>query len=195
MATFHSGYEILQPEMLRPILLEGTKGPIMDSYLQRLHDAITSATQGLTVNDLTRHAEGKWSAAEVLEHLYLTYTGTVKGFERCLQEGKPLATSPTFKHRWQSAIVTGLGYFPRGRQAPERTRPRGTAAEKVVADIGPLIVAMDELITQCEARHGKDTLLLDHPVLGPFTARQWRKFHWVHGQHHVKQILQLREMG
>ena len=67
----------------------------MDSYLQRLQDGITSATLGITAEDLHRHPEGKWSTAEVLEHLYLTYTGTVKGFTRCLEAGKPLASKPT----------------------------------------------------------------------------------------------------
>lgn len=166
----------------------------MDSYLQQLHDAITSAIRGMTIEDLTRHPEGKWSTSEVLEHLYLTYTGTAKGFDRCLQEGRPLAGSPTVQQRLRSAIVTGLRYFPNGRQAPERTLPRGTPPDKVVAKIGPQIAAMDDLITQCENRYGRRTLLVDHPVLGPLTAGQWRKFHWVHGQHHVKQILQLRKM-
>jgi hypothetical protein len=52
---------------------------------------------------------------------------------------------------------------------------------------------MDGLITQCETRFGRSTRILDHPVLGPLTARQWRKFHLAHAQHHVKQILRLRE--
>ncbi|MGZ7099671.1 MAG: DUF1569 domain-containing protein [Candidatus Angelobacter sp.] len=34
---------------------------------------------------------------------------------------------------------------------------------------------------------------MDHPVLGPLTAAEWRKFHLVHGLHHVKQIRSLRE--
>lgn len=50
----------------------------MDSYLERLHEAITSAIYGITTEDLRRHPEGKWSTAEVLEHLYLTYSGTMK---------------------------------------------------------------------------------------------------------------------
>jgi hypothetical protein len=164
----------------------------MDSYLQRLQDAIASATRGMTAEDLSRHPEGKWSAAEVLEHLYLTYTGTLKGFERCLAAGKPLARSPRPKDRWSAAIVIGAGYMPGGRQAPSNTRPRGMSAEKLVAEIGPSISAMDQLIARCEARYGGRTRILDHPVLGPLTARQWRKFHWVHGHHHVKQILRLR---
>ena len=164
----------------------------MDAYLERLRAAITSAILGMTAEDLVRHPDGKWSTAEVLEHLYLTYTGTVKGFERCLQAGKPLARTPIVKDRMRVFVVTGLGHLPEGRKAPDRTRPRGMAADEVTREIGPSISAMDELIAQCEARFGKRTRVLDHPVLGPLTARQWRKFHWVHGCHHLKQIQKLR---
>jgi hypothetical protein len=167
----------------------------MDSYLQRLQDAIASATGGMDAAALTRHPEGKWSAAQVLEHLCLTYAGSVKGFERCLQEGRPLARAVTFKERVATLLVTSLGYFPEGRKAPERTIPRGMAAEDVVKATGEKLAAMDDLITRCETRFGPSTRILDHPVLGPLTARQWRRFHLVHAQHHMKQILRLRSMS
>ena len=167
----------------------------MDPYLQELQDAITGATRGMDAAALARRPDGKWSAAEVLEHLCLTYTGSSKGFERCLQEGRPLARTPTLKERVSTLLVTGLGYFPEGRKAPERTVPRGMAAEEVVKTIEIQIAAMDELITQCEARFGRSTRILDHPVLGPLTARQWRKFHLIHAQHHMKQIGKLRGQG
>jgi|ERR1022692_221110 hypothetical protein len=165
----------------------------MDAYLERLQQAITSTTRGMSAEDLQRHPEGKWSTAEVLEHLYLTYSGTVKGFERCLHEGKPLARIPLLKDRLRTLIVTGLGHLPEGRKAPERTQPRGMTADEVIREIGPRLSAMDRVITQCEGRFGKRTRVLDHPILGPLTARQWRKFHWVHGQHHLKQIQKLRQ--
>jgi DinB superfamily len=161
----------------------------MDSYLERLRQAVTSATRGMTIEDLTRRAEGKWSAAEVLEHLYLTYTGTQKAFERCLKAGKPLGGVPTFKQRVSTAAVTEFGYFPKGRKSPDQVFPRGQSAEKIVAEIGPQIAAMDKAIAECEERYGSRVKVLDHPVLGPLTARQWRKFHLAHGRHHVKQIL------
>ena len=167
----------------------------MDSYLQRLQDAIDSATRGMDAAALARHPDGKWSAAEVLEHLCLTYTGSSKGFERCLQEGRPLARTPTLKERVSTLLVTGLGYFPEGRKAPERTVPRGMAAGEVVKTIETQIAAMDDLITRCETRFGRSTRILDHPVLGPLTARQWRKFHLIHAQHHMKQIGKLRGQG
>lgn len=167
----------------------------MDAYLQRLQEAIMSATHGMNAEELQRHPEGKWSTAQVLEHLYLTYNGTVKGFERCLHEGKPLARMPMLKDRLKTFVVTGLGHLPEGRKAPERAQPRGMPADEVMREIRPRISAMDEVIAQCEARFGKRTRVLDHPILGPLTARQWRKFHWVHGQHHLKQIQKLRQLS
>jgi hypothetical protein len=164
----------------------------MDSYLQRLHQAIASATQGICEKDLERRTDGKWSAAEVLEHLYLTYTGTSKAFERCLQAGKPLASTPTLKNRVAAILVTEFGYFPEGRKSPDHACPKGISPEKVVADICPQIAAMDKIIAQCEERFGSRKKVLDHPVLGPLTASQWRKFHWIHGRHHVKQISERR---
>jgi DinB family protein len=165
----------------------------MDSYLERLHQAITCATRDLSNEELTRRLERKWSVAEVLEHLYLTYTGTQKAFERCLKAGKPLAGVPTFKQRVAATAVTELGYFPKGRKSPDQVLPKGMSVEKVVADIGPQIAAMDKVIAQCEERYGSRIKVLDHPILGPLTARQWRKFHLAHGRHHVKQILERRK--
>jgi hypothetical protein len=167
----------------------------MDSYLERLQHTLAEAIRGMTLEDLTRHAEGKWSAAEELEHLYLSYHGTVKVFQRCLDAGKPLATKSSLKQRAMVVMLVECGHFPRGRKAPKQVIPRGMPAEAIVAEIGPQIAAMDALITQCEARYGARKKVLDHPVLGPLTTRQWRKFHWVHGRHHAKQIQERRKLG
>jgi DinB superfamily len=164
----------------------------MDSYLERLRHAVASATNGISSEDLTRRPAGKWSVAEVLEHLYLSYTQTEKAFGRCLKAGKPLAGIPTLKQRVATAAVTEFGYFPTGRKSPDQVLPRGMSAEKVVTEIGPQITAMEKVIAQCEEHFGSRSKILDHPVLGPLTARQWRKFHLAHGRHHVKQILARR---
>ena len=98
-------------------------------------------------------------------------------------------------HRMLTFVVVGLGYMPAGRKAPEVARPRGLPTEHVRNEIGTTLVAMDAVITQCEARFGRHTKLLDHPILGPLTATQWRTLHVVHGRHHQKQLLRLREMA
>jgi hypothetical protein len=164
----------------------------MDFYLQRLQNAIVSVTDGMSAQSLRQHPEGKWCTAEILEHLYLTYTGTIKGFARCLEAGKPLAHTPTWNDRLRTFVVVGIGYLPEGRTAPQNTTPRGLPPEQVLAEVAEKISAMDAVIAEAEAKYGKGTKLLDHPILGPLQGQEWRKFHWVHGRHHVKQIATLR---
>jgi hypothetical protein len=165
----------------------------MDSHLERLQAAIASAAEGMTPADLARRTEGKWSVAEILEHLYLTYTATIKGFQRCLEAGKPLATAPTLRQRVRIGLVLALGYLPQGAESPPQVRPRGIAKDKVQAEISGQIATMDEIIARCEAQYGARVRLLNHMLLGPLSGRQWCKFHLVHGRHHLKQIAQLRE--
>lgn len=167
----------------------------MDPHVEKLQSEVAAVLMGLGQEGMLRHPPGKWCVVEILEHLYLTYTGTVKGFGRVLEAGRPLAGKPTWKNRLQAWVVVGIGYMPRGREAPAHARPRGTPPEKLLAEIVPEIEKMDAVISRCERQFGKKVKILDHPFLGPFTAAQWRKFHLVHGLHHVEQIRRLRASG
>jgi hypothetical protein len=165
----------------------------MDFYLQRLQDAIGAVTADMSPEMLGRRPQpDNWSAAEILEHLYLTYTGTTKGFENCIAAGKPLARVRTMSDRLRTALVVGIGYLPEGRQSPKNAMPRGIACDRVLAAFGEKIVEMDAAISEAENRFGSRAPLIDHPILGPLRACQWRKFHWVHGRHHLKQLQRLR---
>lgn len=165
----------------------------MDPHLATLQRAITSAIDGLSAEQLAWHPRQKWCAAEILEHLYLTYTGTTKGFGRVLAAGQPLATKPTWKNRAQTMIVFGFGHLPSGRKAPANSQPRGLPSQQVAAGIGSKLAEMDEAIARCQEKFGSRARILDHPLLGPFSTSQWRKFHLLHGLHHVKQIRALRD--
>jgi hypothetical protein len=118
----------------------------------------------------------------------------VKGFERVFEAGKPMAGRASMRQRWRRWVVFSFDYLPEGRKAPKQTVPRGLPPEKVRAVFRLTRGAMDEVIARCEARFGRGRLL-DHPILGPLTAAQWRRFHWIHGRHHVKQIERLREQA
>ena len=165
----------------------------MDANLAQLRSLLANAIRDMTLEQLTRHREGKWSPAEILEHLNLTYTGTIKSLERCLNSGNTSASSDRSRMRWQRLILIRGGYFPRGRQSPPRVQPRGTPPEQVASEILENVSRLDGVIQDCEIRFGRSKPLADHPVLGPLTAAEWRKFHLVHGKHHAKQLRRLRE--
>jgi hypothetical protein len=162
-------------------------------HLKRLQQEIASAVAGLSAEELSWHPPGKWCAAEVLEHLYLTYTGTIKAFQRLAAAGKPPDAAATWAQRRRRWVVLGLSYLPSGREAPSFARPRGLAPDNVRAEIERKIGEMDDTIRQCEEQFEMRRNLLDHPILGPLTGNQWRKFHLVHGLHHMKQIRRLKE--
>ena len=165
----------------------------MDAQLAALKQSLESAVDGMSSEQLSWHLPGKWSAAEVLEHLYLTYTGTIKGLESVMTRGAPLATRPSMKQRVRTFVVTGLRYMPGGVEAPAVVRPRGLTVDQVRTELGAALAAMDALIARCEERFGRNVKLLDHPILGALTSAQWRTLHLVHGRHHLKQLLRLRE--
>ena len=165
----------------------------MDVRLNKLKRSLESAVEGMSSEQWSWHPPGKWCAAQVLEHLYLTYTGTIKGFERVLAIGKPLGSSPSIKNRVKAFVVAGCGHMPAGVKAPAVVVPIGLPMEKVCAEFGAKIGEMDAILAQCEAHFGRRVRVLDHPILGPLTVPQWRKLHVVHGRHHHKQLLQLRE--
>jgi len=162
----------------------------MDSYLERLQQELENAMAGAIPADLGKGPAGKWSPAQILEHLLLTYRGTNKGIRKCLETGAPLATRATLKQRLQGFVVLDLGYLPEGRKSPERLIPRGIPCEEVSRAILSEIQQMQSGLADCERRFGARTKVLDHLFLGPLTAAQWRKFHWMHGRHHARQIRQ-----
>ena len=160
----------------------------MDSYLARLQRELEDAIAGATPADLARSHAEKWTPAQILEHLYLTYMNTNRGIRKCLDSGSPLATRATFQQRIGALLVIDLGYIPSGRKAPERTCPRGMAAEEVLQRIFPEISRMDSGLADLDSKFGPATKVLDHPLLGALNVEQWRKFHLAHARHHARQI-------
>jgi hypothetical protein len=160
----------------------------MDSYLERLRQELEDAIGGASPAALAQAPEGKWNAAQILEHLLLTYRNTNHGMAKCMEQSAPLATRATLKHRVAKLLVVNLGYLPGGRQAPERATPRGMLTEEVLRAIAPELQKMSSDLNECERRFGARTKIMDHPFLGPLTADEWRRFHWVHGRHHARQI-------
>lgn len=160
----------------------------MDFSLERLRQELEDAIGSASPSALAQAPPGKWNAAQILEHLFLTYKNTNRGMAKCVEQSAPLATRATVKQLVATLLVVNLGYLPEGRKAPERATPRGMPPEEVQRAIVPELQKMGAGLDDCERRFGTRTKIMDHPFLGPLTAGEWRKFHWVHGRHHARQI-------
>ncbi|HZD33162.1 MAG TPA: DUF1569 domain-containing protein [Candidatus Angelobacter sp.] len=137
---------------------------------------------------LSRAPQGQWSSLQVLEHLVLSYTATTRGLLRAMEVGRPERATRTLGHRLRGVYVLGVGRFPSGIDAPKQVVPRGGLGDDPLRRFSDALVAMDASLTDAERRFGRRSRVLVHPMLGPLTAQQWRRFHQVHGRHHLKQI-------
>ena len=160
----------------------------MNTYLRSTREGIDAAVDGLPLEVLARARDGRWSIAEILEHLTLAFRANTAALEKALASGELRARAPVLKQRLARMMVVDLGYFPRV-EAPEITRPSASIApaESVTA-IREALAALDDTLTRVAARFGEHALVANHPYFAGMTVPQWRKFHWRHTMHHMAQV-------
>ena len=160
----------------------------MDAYIEWARREIEDATRGLSPAQLMSAPSGKWTPVQILEHLLMTYRSTANLFDRIRASAAPVP-SPTLKQRAGIFLITVVGYFPEGRKSPVFAEPRGTAdPATIVKEMLEQLSKMDHAIAEAQAVKGSSRPIAAHPILGPLTPSQWRRFHLAHTRHHMKQV-------
>jgi hypothetical protein len=174
----------------------------MHHYLESALQLMNEATAGFEEGDLVhRPAEGKWAPAEHVEHLSLTFSGTARMFRKLIASGsssqqtqerrlpEPLTVRKPTPKEWLSVLmVVEFGHMPRGRKSPEFAVPKGLFGGAAMAAFHEHIQSMDEAFRDAERLFGTSGPVATHIVLGPLTINQWRRFHFVHTRHHMRQV-------
>jgi hypothetical protein len=171
----------------------------MDPILQQLQQEIAGSLQGLdaTQTQLRPSAKDpdKWSIQQITQHLTLTYANTEVAVNARLAKGAPTRAQPTLQQRIRQYAVTTLGYFPRGREAPSPVCPPACSpplsGEELAQEAAVGLARIDQLFAQAESFFGSRRAI-SHVVLGPLNIHQWRRFHLIHGRHHIRQIRAIR---
>lgn len=164
----------------------------MNQHLEKCLSIVMEATRGAGDESRTRRDPKRWSVVEIVEHLDRTYSGTAKGFERCVEKNAPIASGTTMRQRLQQLVLITFGYFPSGRAAPKHVLPTGEIDLGAVLDaVRRDLTRLDESATRARQLLGAGKML-DHPIIGALTVDQWLKFHEIHTAHHAKQIRQRR---
>lgn len=164
----------------------------MTPQLEKCLAIVSDATRGAGDESKVRRDPNHWSVVEIVEHLTRAYSGTAKGFERCLEKGASLATAASLKQQFQQFALINLGYFPEGRQAPKHILPTGELDLAAVLDaVRRDLARLDDAAIRTKQALGTGKML-DHPILGALTVEQWLKFHVVHTNHHARQIRERR---
>jgi hypothetical protein len=168
----------------------------MHAVLERVASQFASEVLSLDAETTQLHPNGlnyKWNAQQVVEHLVLGYRLTSKALETRLNKGRLSRNQKRTYLQWSlQLMILTFGRLPQGVPALDETIP---AAGRFPAmdgqQLGDLlrreIEAMDKLFDACRRKFGMERVAI-HPFLGPLRVDQWRRFHVVHGLHHLTQL-------
>ena len=171
----------------------------MDDQLARLHTEAVALLRDLDSRQTQMSPTarpGKWSIQQVVEHLLMTYGLTSEVMSARLAKGRPTQASATFGQRAGQFSICTLGIFPPGFSAPAAVTPSMPSTVRTGAELsermGSDLARMDASIDDAEKMFGQRKAV-SHARLGPLSVAQWRRFHAVHGRHHLKQIRTIRK--
>jgi hypothetical protein len=163
--------------------------------LEHIRREVERLTRGWSEADWHRALDGKWSSGQILEHLLLTFKGTTKGVRNVMEAGRPLGGKPTLRDRVRTMYVAKLGRIPAGNLSPEQVLPNDGLDLESLRRFYDALVALDSTLADAERRFGGNAKVLDHPILGPLSTKDWRRFHRTHANHHLRQIAKAQRQG
>jgi hypothetical protein len=174
--------------------------PHVNPDLQRLHRALTRSLRGLDDTQTQLHPPlhiDKWSIQQIVEHLLLSYSGTEAAISARLAKRTPTRAKPSLIQHFGQYTLIHLGYFPTGRKAPPLVTPLHTelplSGEALTQAVTEHLARLNLLFVEAENIFGATSRCASHMVLGPLSINQWSRFQLIHGEHHVKQILAIRD--
>ena len=165
----------------------------MHPILQNVESQFHKILGPLDAEETQQHPGGnplRWSPQQVVEHLILTYQLSSKELATRLEKRRPTKARRTPLEWCLQLMVLSLGRMPKGAPAPPDTVPAPSlplSGHELAWKLASEAEKMDDLLTQCRAKFGLERVA-SHIILGPLRVDQWRRFHVIHGLHHLEQI-------
>ncbi len=135
----------------------------------------------------TPRQPGKWSAAEIAEHLILSYEVGLRELDGGAGLALALSWWKRAALRWTVLPRILAGRFPRGAPAPREVRPRGAAVTPAVA-VERLRAVADRFAARLQEEHAVRPVRLTHAYFGRLAAPEILKLLAVHARHHRAQL-------
>ena len=170
----------------------------MHSDLHKLERKLLQSLAGLSATQTQATPSARpeaWSIQQIVEHLVLTYKVSSADIEARIAKGHPVKTKSSIQQHVGQFWLIKLGRFPHGFEAPKALAPSGMAPVKnggeLAERVSGALSRLDAVAGVAEKMFGAKRSVT-HLRLGPLSMAQWRRFHLVHGMHHVRQIETIR---
>lgn len=170
----------------------------MHNDLHKLERELLQSLAGLNASQTQATPTARpeaWNIQQIVEHLVLTYKGNAAEIESRIAKGRPVKTKSSLRQRVGQFVLITLGRFPNGFEAPKPLAPSRMAPVKsgpeLAERVAGALLKLDQAADAAEKMFGSKRSVT-HFRLGPLSMAQWRRFHRVHGLHHVRQIETIR---
>lgn len=155
--------------------------------------AFTTWTEGLSDEQFDAQIGGKWSVAEVMQHLFLSarpvarlLAGPREVLNQWGRADSQIKTYAEIARAYQQVLGTGV-------KAPASMSPQ---AEDVQIGRSKLIERFERVYDDLAgavanwSAHELDEYCIPHPVLGKLSVREMLYFTSIHTQHHLRLLKQ-----
>ena len=171
--------------------------PEIYEHIDRTRARLLAAVEGLSEEQQTfSPAPGRWSVAELVEHLSMV-EGNVAGLlDRLLGKAGESGAAGADTPALFADPVSIEEFVERSRgvklEAPERIRPTGLSLADSLARLRESRAALHSLRPRVERADGR-ALRFPHPAWGPLDLYQWLLFLGAHEDRHLAQIEALKQ--
>lgn len=155
--------------------------------LGELPDLVLGPLRDRSAAEWERGPAGKWTPAQIVEHLALGLDLSATTFLARRSHGPMSRRARTPAQQVARFFIFGLRWFPPGRKAPERTTPALVGRAAAEAHFLAGIEAWDQ-VDRALLPERRANLFVKHPRMGDLTVEEWMRFHVIHARHHARQI-------
>lgn len=160
----------------------------MSLVLSELPALVLGPLEGRPDADWQRAPVGKWTAAQIVEHLAIGLDSSAARFLE--RRGKPpMSRRARTPREWVArALILGLRWFPPGLKAPPGTVAAPDLERAAAEAHFRKGLERWEQVTATLLPARRHDLFVKHPRLGDLTIEEWMDFHVIHARHHARQI-------
>jgi hypothetical protein len=155
--------------------------------LSSLESVVLDPLQDISTSDWTTAREGKWSIAQIVEHLAIAFDLVATGFA-ALPETESKEREATPAQAVLRHALLGSGELPEGLRAPDISHPSDDPDPELVVARFRMGIEQTRALVEDWPEERQISSFLRHPVLGDLNLPEWVRFHFVHCTLHARQV-------
>ncbi len=158
-------------------------------HLNRLEPMVLHPVRGITGKEWHRAPNGKWSIAQIMQHLAIGIDLVGEAFDE-------LSGADAMKRQakpYQSALrhlTLGVGKYPGTLKALPHATPDAKPDPELVAAQFRMGVEQYKALASEWPTEKQLARFVPHPMLGDLNFPEWVRFHYLHCRHHASEIEQ-----